>query len=107
VTHSNVALASSDEAERDILGSRDALAAAIGAPVHHFCYPNTGGQHRYFSAEVADLLRRHGFRSATTSRPGALRPGTDPFQLPRLGISPRLAQVSELAAALERQRLAA
>ena len=107
VTHSNVALAPSDEAERDILGSRDALAAAIGAPVHHFCYPNTGGQHRYFSAEIGDLLRRHGFRSATTSRPGALRPGADPFQLPRLGISPRLAQVSELAAALERQRLAA
>jgi peptidoglycan/xylan/chitin deacetylase (PgdA/CDA1 family) len=107
VTHSNVALAPPDDAERDILGSRDALAAAIGAPVHHFCYPNTGGQHRYFSAEVGDLLRRHGFRSATTSSPGALRPGSDPFQLPRLGISPRLAQVSELAAALERQRLAA
>jgi len=107
VTHSNVALAAPEDAERDILGSRDALAAAIGAPVQHFCYPNTGGQHRYFSPEVADLLRRNGFRSATTSRPGALRPGVDRFQLPRLGISPRLARVSELAAALERQRLAA
>ncbi len=107
VTHSNVALAAPDDAERDILGSRDALAAAIGAPVEHFCYPNTGGQHRYFSAEVAALLRRHGFRSATTSRPGALRPDADRFQLPRLGVSPRLAPVSELAAALERQRLAA
>ena len=107
VTHSNVALAPVDEAERDILGSRDALAAAIGAPVHHFCYPNTGGRHRYFSPEIADLLRRHGFRSATTSRPGALRPDADRFQLPRLGISPRLGPVSALAAALERQRLAA
>jgi len=107
VTHSNVALATPEDAERDILGSRDALAAAIGAPVQHFCYPNTGGQHRYFSPEVADLLRQNGFRSATTSRPGALRPGVDRFQLPRLGISPRLAPVSELAAALERQRLAA
>jgi peptidoglycan/xylan/chitin deacetylase (PgdA/CDA1 family) len=107
VTHSNVALAPPDDAERDILGSRDALAAAIGAPVRHFCYPNTGGQHRYFSPEVAELLRRHGFRSATTSKPGALRPGVDRFQLPRLGISPRLAPVSALAAALERQRLAA
>ena len=107
VTHSNVALAAPDDAERDILGSRDALAAATGAPIHHFCYPNTGGQHRYFSPEVADLLRRHGFRSATTSRPGALRPDADRFQLPRLGVSPRLGPVSELAAALERQRLAA
>ncbi len=107
VTHSNVALAAPDDAERDILGSRDALAAAIGVPVHHFCYPNTGGQHRYFSPEVAELLRRRGFRSATTSQPGALRPGADRFQLPRLGVSPRLGPVSELAAALERQRLAA
>jgi hypothetical protein len=48
-----------------------------------------------------------GFRSATTSRPGALRPGTDPFLLPRLGVSPRLAPVAELATAMERQRLAA
>jgi peptidoglycan/xylan/chitin deacetylase (PgdA/CDA1 family) len=107
VTHSNVALAPPEDAERDIVGSRDALAAAIGAPVEHFCYPNSGGQHRYFSPELADLLRRNGFRSATTSRPGALRPGVDRFELPRLGISPRLAPVSELAAALERQRLAA
>jgi peptidoglycan/xylan/chitin deacetylase (PgdA/CDA1 family) len=107
VTHSNVALAAPDDAERDILGSRDALAAAIGAPIQHFCYPNTGGWHRYFSAEVGALLRRHGFRSAATSRPGALRPDTDRFQLPRLGVSPRLGPVSELAAALERQRLAA
>jgi len=107
VTHSNVTLAAPDDAERDILGSRDALAAAIGASVRHFCYPNTGGQHRYFSSEVAELLRRHGFRSATTSRPGALRPDADRFQLPRLGVSPRLGPVSELAAALERQRLAA
>ena len=107
VTHSNVALADPDDAEREILGSRDALAAAIGAPVQHFCYPNTGGQHRYFSPEVGALLRRHGFRSATTSRPGALRPDADRLALPRLGVSPRLGPVSELAAALERQRLAA
>lgn len=107
VTHSNVALVAADEAEREILGSRDALAAAIGSPVQHFCYPNTGGQHRYFSPEIAALLRRHGFRSATTSRPGALRPDADRFALPRLGVSPRLGSVSALAAALERQRLAA
>src|SRR4029453_1302072 len=68
VTHSNVALTPPDDAEREILGSRDALAAALGAPIHHFCSPNTGGQHRYFSSEVASMLRRHGFRSATTSR---------------------------------------
>jgi peptidoglycan/xylan/chitin deacetylase (PgdA/CDA1 family) len=107
VTHSNVTLVDAARAEREIAGSRDALAAAIGRPVRHFCYPNSGGQHGYFDAAVTELLRRLDFRSATTSRPGALRPGADPFLLPRLGVTPRLAAVAELATAMERQRLAA
>ena len=107
VTHANVALAAPEDAEADIVGSRDALAAALGTSVDHFCYPNSGGQHRYVSPGVIEILRRHRFRSATTSRPGALRPDADRFQLPRLGVSPRLGPVVELATALERQRLAA
>ena len=107
VTHSNVALLDPAHAEREIAGSRDALATAIGRPVEHFCYPNSGGQHAYFGDEVARALARLGFRSATTSRPGAVRPGTNPYLMPRLGVTPRLAPVVELAAAMERQRLAA
>jgi peptidoglycan/xylan/chitin deacetylase (PgdA/CDA1 family) len=107
VTHANVALAAPEDAEADIVGSRDALAAALGTGIDHFCYPNSGGQHRYVSPGVIEILRRHRFRSATTSRPGALRPDADRFQLPRLGVSPRLGPVVELATALERQRLAA
>jgi peptidoglycan/xylan/chitin deacetylase (PgdA/CDA1 family) len=107
VTHSNVAIIPPHEAEREIATSRDALAAAIGAPVVHFCYPNSGGRHAYFGPAVTEILRRQGFRSATTSRPGALRPDADPFLLPRLGVSPRLAPVADLATAMERQRLAA
>ena len=107
VTHGNVALMAAADAEAEIAGSRDALAGAIGAPVRHFCYPNSGGQHAYFGPEVTALLRKLEFVSATTSRPGALRPGADPFLLPRLGVSPRLAPVAAFAAAMERQRLAA
>jgi peptidoglycan/xylan/chitin deacetylase (PgdA/CDA1 family) len=107
VTHSNVALVDPARAEREIAESRDALAAAIGAPVRHFCYPNSGGQHTYFGPAVTEILQRLGFRAATTSRPGALKPGTDPFLVPRLGVSPRLAPVADFATAMERQRLAA
>jgi peptidoglycan/xylan/chitin deacetylase (PgdA/CDA1 family) len=107
VTHSNVALVDPARAEREIAESRDALAAAIGAPVRHFCYPNSGGQHTYFSPAVTEILQRLGFRAATTSRAGALRPRTDPFLVPRLGVSPRLAPVADFATAMERQRLAA
>jgi peptidoglycan/xylan/chitin deacetylase (PgdA/CDA1 family) len=107
VSHANVALAGVAEAESEIAGSRAALAAAIGQPVQHFAYPNTGGEHTYFGPAVSTLLARLGFRSAVTSKPGALRAGADRFTLPRIGVSPRLAPVSELAAALARQRLAA
>jgi peptidoglycan/xylan/chitin deacetylase (PgdA/CDA1 family) len=107
VSHANVALTAVGEAESEIAGSRAALAAAIGQPVQHFAYPNTGGEHVYFGPAVSTLLARLGFRSAVTSKPGALRTGADRFTLPRIGVSPRLAPVSELAAALARQRLAA
>jgi peptidoglycan/xylan/chitin deacetylase (PgdA/CDA1 family) len=107
VSHPNVVLAPRAEAEAEIVASRDRLAAEIGAPVVDFAYPNTGGRHRPFDAEIVALVRRLGFRSGATSVPGALRAGTDPLVLPRVGVSPRLAGVVELAAALERQRLAA
>jgi peptidoglycan/xylan/chitin deacetylase (PgdA/CDA1 family) len=107
VTHGNLAQMDAAVATREIVESRDALAALVSAPVVHFCYPNTGGRHRYFDDEAAAILRRHGFRSATTSQPGAVRPGADPFFLPRLGVSPRLTDVVDLAAAVERQRLVA
>jgi peptidoglycan/xylan/chitin deacetylase (PgdA/CDA1 family) len=107
VTHGNVAQMGAAAAEREIVGSRDALAAIVGEPIVHFCYPNTGGRHVYFDAAAATLLAAAGFRSATTSRPGAVRPGIDPFFLPRLGVSPRLTDVIELATAVERQRLVA
>jgi peptidoglycan/xylan/chitin deacetylase (PgdA/CDA1 family) len=107
VSHGNVALMPLADAEREIAESRDRLAASTGAPVVHFCYPNTGGKHRYYSGAVADVLRRLGFRSGTISGSAAISPRSDPYFIPRLGVSPRLAPVAELAAAVERRRLAA
>src|SRR5439155_1336668 len=47
VTHPNLALAAPAEAEAEIAGSRDAIAAALGERPLHFAYPNSGGEHRY------------------------------------------------------------
>lgn len=107
VSHLNVTLADPTEVERELVASCDAIAAHVGRPAVHFAYTNTGGSHRHCSPEVARLLARLGFRSGVTSLPGALRPGADPFLLPRVGVAPRLAPIVYLAAALERQRLAA
>ena len=107
VTHGNVGLMAPDEAEREIVASRDSLAEASGAPVVDFCYPNTGGRHRYYSEEVAATLRRHGFVSGAISGSSGIGRDVDPFFIPRLGVSPRLAPVIELAATVERRRLVA
>ncbi|MFN8545935.1 MAG: polysaccharide deacetylase family protein [Candidatus Binatia bacterium] len=107
VTHANVALASLAEAEAEIAASRDAIRAQIGRPVEHFAYTNSGASHRYFSNEVGDVLRRLAFRSGVTSQAGVVRPGVDPYLMPRIGVGPRLAPVIDFAAALERRRLAA
>src|SRR5262249_9135228 len=107
VTHSNVALVGAARAEAEIAGSPDALASAIGPPVTHFCYPNSRRHDPYLGPEGTDVPRRLGFDSAAPSPARPPGPGADPFLLPRLGVSPRLAPVADLAAAVERQRLAA
>lgn len=107
VTHANVALVSMEDAAAEIEGSRQAIEAVTGKRVVDFAYPNAGGAHRYCGPEVARLLRELGFRSAVTSWPGSVTPGSDPLLLPRLGVTPRLAAVANLAPAIERQRLAA
>ena len=107
VTHGNVTRQPAAEAEAEMMGSREAIEANVGAPALHFCYPNTGGQLPSHDEATAGMLRRLGFRSGTTSQPGPVRFGVDPYRIPRLGVTPRLSPVADLAAALERQRLAA
>lgn len=107
VSHVNVALAASREAEQEILASRDAIVHRLRTPVHHFAYTNSGAAHQYYSSAVAEVLRHAGFRSAVTSDSGVLRQGTDAYCVPRVGVGPRLTPVADFAAALERRRLAA
>jgi peptidoglycan/xylan/chitin deacetylase (PgdA/CDA1 family) len=104
--HGNLPLAPPEEAREEIRGSKAVIEAMLGAPVRHFAYPNTGGQYPHVSAAVMRLVEAAGFRGAVTSRPGAVLSGCDPLALPRLGVTPRVATTSSLAAALERHRLA-
>lgn len=104
-THSNTTLMTAEQARAEIAGSRERLEAIIGAPVPDFAYPNTGGRYPHFNQTVAAVVRDLGFRSGVTSRPGVIVAGSDPYVLPRVGVSPRLYQEAPLAAALERYRL--
>jgi len=104
-THSNMTLLAPEQVRAEIAGSRERIEAVLGAPVRDFAYPNTGGRYPHFNERVAAIVRDLGFRSAATSAPGVVGPGTDPFIIPRLGVAPRVYRAEALAVTLERYRL--
>jgi peptidoglycan/xylan/chitin deacetylase (PgdA/CDA1 family) len=77
------ALPALDEAgqAREITDSKRHLEAATGCPVAHFAYP-----YGRYGPDVAARVRAAGFVSAVTTDPGRVRPGADPFALPRVQV---------------------
>jgi peptidoglycan/xylan/chitin deacetylase (PgdA/CDA1 family) len=105
VSHPNLPNTEVREAEREIVGSRDAIAAEIGGPVAHFSYPNGRGA-SHLNDTVKDLVRRAGFRSAVTSQAGCIQVGADPWSLRRVGVYNRHRDMRSFSLDVERGRLA-
>jgi peptidoglycan/xylan/chitin deacetylase (PgdA/CDA1 family) len=84
VSHTAVAALSDDELERELAGSRDAIAARTGRPCRHFCYPY-GGAGSIGSIAPARVARH--YRSATTMARGRIR-GHALTLLPRVPLYP-------------------
>ncbi len=85
-THPLLTAVPPDEAEREISESRRILERIVGAPVVHFSYPNPGaGLHE--NPAVRAMVRKAGYRTATTSQSGLVREGSDPFALRRFGVN--------------------
>jgi peptidoglycan/xylan/chitin deacetylase (PgdA/CDA1 family) len=104
VSHPNLPNTAIDEAEREINGSRDAIAAALRTPVAHFSYPNGRGA-SHLNDTIRDLVRRAGFRSAVTSRAGCVEVGADPWSLQRVGVYNRHRDMRSFSLDVERGRL--
>jgi peptidoglycan/xylan/chitin deacetylase (PgdA/CDA1 family) len=66
-------------AYQEISESRATLRRLFNAPIDHFCYPFGG-----FTRETIVLVKRAGYRSAVTTRPGVARATSDPYRLPRI-----------------------
>ncbi len=81
VSHPRVTALSPDRALAEMRGSRERLEEMLGRPVRHFAFPygrrGDCGERDFALAEAA------GFRSAATTSKGLIRPGADPFRLPR------------------------
>jgi len=82
VHHPILACLEPDEAEQEIVGSRDYLQGLLGEPVTLFAYPN-GKPETDYRREHVEMARRLGFRAAISTVWGVARCDSDFFQLPR------------------------
>ena len=70
VSHCNLAKCTSEEAEREIRGSRASIEAKLDRPAVHFAYPY--GHRGAATARDFAIVRQLGFLTAVTTRPGML-----------------------------------
>lgn len=97
LTHANLVHATEEEVRSEIRGCQEVLARKLGEPPRHFAYPN-GGADAYHDERAKAEVRAAGFKTAGTSRFGFVEPGSDPLELPRVGVP---ASLAELVHALE------
>jgi peptidoglycan/xylan/chitin deacetylase (PgdA/CDA1 family) len=79
MTHPYLSDLTEAQINREIVDSKLQLEEMIGRPVHHFSCP--GGR---WNPKVAEVARRAGYHSVTTSRIAANGSHTDPFELARI-----------------------
>jgi peptidoglycan/xylan/chitin deacetylase (PgdA/CDA1 family) len=84
VTHPILSSLTDQESWGELSTSRAQIEEGIGREVRAFCFPNgTAADYRRSQIEQA---RRAGYSNAVVTRFGLVRPGTDPYELPRIGI---------------------
>jgi peptidoglycan/xylan/chitin deacetylase (PgdA/CDA1 family) len=85
-THADLGQIAEGEAREEILGARLELEKHLGASVKSFAYPY-GGRHNLTEAN-RELVKAASFRCCCSGFGGVNVPGTDPFDLRRVPISP-------------------
>jgi peptidoglycan/xylan/chitin deacetylase (PgdA/CDA1 family) len=84
--HPILANEEAEVAEKEIVASFNGLAEITGHEITCFAYPN-GEPGLDFTQREMSILSRAGCRYAFATQAGILGPGTDPFAIPRFGIS--------------------
>jgi peptidoglycan/xylan/chitin deacetylase (PgdA/CDA1 family) len=85
-THADLGLVTDLEARGEILGARRELESQQIAPIELFAYPY--GRRNNLTDPNRDLVRAAGFRCCCSCVGGITAPGTDPFHLARVAVSP-------------------
>lgn len=94
--HLNLPSLNDADLEKEVRGSRNALAVALDAPIEHFAYPN-GRTDCHCDARVAGVVAAAGFVSAVTSVAGPASRRFSVYGIPRLGVYGRHDDVARLA----------
>jgi peptidoglycan/xylan/chitin deacetylase (PgdA/CDA1 family) len=92
MTHCNLPSATNEEAWNEVLQCKVFLEERLGTSVRHFAYPN-GGSSQYYNPRIKEFVRRAGYRSAVTSKLGAVDLRNDPFELRRIRTTEQLSDV--------------
>jgi peptidoglycan/xylan/chitin deacetylase (PgdA/CDA1 family) len=85
VTHPILSTVSDYEAWDELTRSRSRIEQALSKKVRFFCFPN-GKPGDYRPAQLRQL-KEAGYEAAVVSRFGLVQPASDPYELPRIGIS--------------------
>ncbi len=83
-SHSILSRLDPPDVHRELRESRATIEREIGAPCWAFTYPN--GQPRDFRASDRNAVASEGYSCAFTQISGFVRPGVDPYTLPRISI---------------------
>jgi len=85
VTHPILSTLRDHESEHEIAKSRSQLEEQLGRSIEVFAIPN-GTREDYRPSQVKQI-RKAGYVGAAAAWDGLVEPGTDPYQLPRIGIA--------------------
>jgi peptidoglycan/xylan/chitin deacetylase (PgdA/CDA1 family) len=99
-THADLGVLGAEEALAELVDSRRKLEHELGEPIDLFAYPFGGDAN--MTPQNRALVRQAGYRCCLSCRGGLARDGADPFELPRVPISPWYADPSQLAFDLAR-----
>lgn len=92
LTHLNLPNADPADAYREIAGCKELIETRLGCPVRHFSYPN-GGNYRYYTPTITQMVKDAGFVTATTSNNGVVLKGGDPLALRRVRVTDHLPEI--------------
>jgi peptidoglycan/xylan/chitin deacetylase (PgdA/CDA1 family) len=82
MNHAILSRVSPEDAEAEIVGSRNAVVAGTGQCCPVFCYPN--GKAQDYDAQAVDICKRH-FQAAVTTEPGTPRADAL-YEMPRQSV---------------------